>query len=340
MLSNAEHIDVWWPVVLHNRKKSTAFWGSMAKHHKPHLITASFHYLIKTIRNDADLANPIERPFSDQEFQRIVSRVSNTAPLDENNDAVVAQIKSGYDLPFRHHEIVDGHIHFGEFEGAYYGQEYRNNKLGVISADSLNLRKFHYLVTRLRDGKILIGVSYNGQYGDYEGIRSCFTHLLRCNETVTSRTIKNVSDEIGNGEPVEVKLTFRKSSDRPERPSLFGRSGVIAIKAAEYGDGFREEVVRMARKAKGALADRKRSIASLVNDSDMMELDDDDIIACTAVVRENGRTRTVYFLGDNSFATKYPLTAEINSSGNANRSQVMAEMVRIMRHKITPILTA
>lgn len=258
-------------------------------------------------------------------------------PLDVKNENVINSIKLGQDLPFTHHEIFQNHLHFGEFEGAYYGQEYRNNRLGTISADSLNLRKFNYLTTRLQDGRILIGVTYNGQYGDYEGIRLCFTHLLQSNN-VTSKTIKSVSDEIGNGEPVEVKLTFRTASERPERKGLFGRSGVIAIKATEYGDGFREEVTKMARQAKGGILSRKRSIADLVKTSSMIELDDNDIIAVTALIRENKRTRTIYFLGENNFATKYPLEVRIAPNGVANRADVRDEMIRTMRQKIIPLI--
>ncbi|MDX1245408.1 hypothetical protein GOL91_03570 [Sinorhizobium medicae] len=310
----------------------------MAKRHRQHLITASFHYLIKTVRNEANPNAPIERPFSAGEFRRIINRIANTAPLDENDERVIANIKAGFELPFIHHEVVDGYLHFGEFEGAYYGQEYRNNQVGIIAAESLNLRKFHYLVTLLRDGKILIGVTYNGQYGDYDGIKSCFTYLLSCNATIASRTIKSFSDELGNGEPVEVKLTFRKAAERPERRGLFGHSGVIAIKGTEYGEGFREEVVNMARGARGELRERKRAIANLVNDSEMLELDDEDIISCTALVRENGRTRTVYFLGENNFSTKYSLAVQIDQNGVANRNQVKEEIIRVMRQNIMPIL--
>lgn len=310
----------------------------MAKRHKQHIVTASFHYLVKTARNDDNINIPHELPFSEAEFQRIVRRVSNTARLDERDENVINNIKAGFDLPFNYHDVVDGYLHFGEFEGAYYGHEYRNNRVGTISAESLNLRKFHYLVTRLRDGKILIGVTYNGQFGDYDGIKSCFRHLLNTNENIASRTIKSISDELGNGEPVEVKLTFRKAADRVERRGLFGHSGVIAIKSSDYGPGFREEVQNMARGARGDYEVRRRAIASLVNDSEMLELNDDDIIGCSAIVRERGRTRTVYFLGDNNFSTKYHLQVELDHNGNANRDQVKAEIIRVMRQNIMPIL--
>lgn len=147
-----------------------------------------------------------------------------------------------------------------------------------------------------------------------------------------------MSDELGRGEPVEVKLMFRSAASRPERRGLFGRSGVIAIKATEYGDGFREEVTRMARGARGSLEQRRSAIANLVNDGDFVELDDEDIIGCSVVVRENKRTRTVYFLGANNFATKFPLNVNLDGNGRAGRDEIKTEMIAVLRGKILPIL--
>ncbi|GEC16212.1 hypothetical protein [Nitrobacter winogradskyi] len=311
----------------------------MAKRQINRQITASFHYLVKTVKNEDTEGEPTELPFTSAEFSRILNRIKDVSLLDVKDENIIANIKLGHELPFTYHEIVDNHLHFGEFEGAYYGQEYRNNRLGVIAADSLNLRRFNYLTTRLSDGRILIGVTYNGQFGDYEGIRQCFTHLLQSNGTVTSKTIKSVSDEIGAGVPVEVKLTFRTASARPERRGLFARSGVIAIRSTEYGDGFGEEVARMARSAKGGIKDRKRSIADLVKASSMIELEDDDIVAVTALVREQGRTRTIYFLGENNFSTKYPLKVSVSANGTANRTEVRSELINLMRSKIIPMIS-
>ena len=62
----------------------------------------------------------------------------DTAPLDDNDDEVIRQIKLGINMNFlRFEEIVPG-LFFGDFEGAYYGQRIRNNVLGDIDPDSLN----------------------------------------------------------------------------------------------------------------------------------------------------------------------------------------------------------
>lgn len=311
----------------------------MAKQQKSNLITASFHYLTKVVGGNDDQMSERDIGFTPAEFQRIVDRVTDEQELDTKDDAVALDIKLGRNLPFRKPEIVENHIYFGEFEGAYYGQKYRNNRVGEIPADSLNLRGFHYLITRLRDGKILIGVSYNGRWGDYDGIRQYFSYLLRDTGRVASRTVKSISDEIGDGQPVDIKLSFRKGSDRPERRGLFGRTGMIAIKATEYGADFAEDVARMARDTKGTVDDRKKSIADIVKDSGFMELDDDEIIGCSALIKEkNGRTKTIYLLGENNFATKYALDVVPDIHGIPDRDKVKSEMIKIMRDRIMPLL--
>ncbi len=310
----------------------------MAKRSTNSLVTASFHYLIKTSGNKEDPENPIEEAFTEKEFGKVVERISSKNPINDKDPSVVKEIKSGRVLPFSGYEEIDSGLHFGNFDGAYYGQQYRNNIHGVISADSLNLRPFNYLITRLRTGKILIGVTYHGQFGDYEGMRSCLSHILRGNFQLTSRTIKSLSGEIGKGVPTELKLIYRKQRDKPEQRSVFGTSGVIAIKGTEYGDGFGEEIGRIASKVRGSLPQRKKILADLVNKGELIELDSDEIIGCTAIIRENGRTRTVYFLGENNFATKFGLSVSIDRNGVPDRNQIKSEMVRIMRENILPIL--
>lgn len=310
----------------------------MAKRHRSNLITASFHYLVKTQRAENDPSKLLDAPFSSAEFQRIVDRISNTATLDENDPDVITRLKLGQELPFREFQDLGLDSYFGVFDGVYYGQEYRNNLKGVIPADSLNMRTFNYLISRLRDGKILVGVTYNGQFGDYEGLKNCLCHLVRGNYSVSSRTITSLSDEVGNGVPTEIRLTYRNSSDRPERKGLFGKTGVIAVKNADFGDGFDSEVAKVADRVRGDEKTKKRALANFVKQGNVIELDDEDIIGCSAIIRQDGRTTTVYFLGGNNIATKFRLNVTIGSGGLPNQEEVKKEMTRIMRDRIMSII--
>ena len=163
-------------------------------------------------------------------------------------------------------------------------------------------------------------------------------HLLRGNYRVASKTLKSISGEIGNGQPVSLKLTYRRENERVERKPIFGSSGVIAIKSTDFGEDFSERVSDIAGRIHGTDAQRKRALARIVNQGEMLELDEDEIIGCSAVVRENGRQRTVYFLGENNFSTKFPLAVDVDGHGRTDRNQVITEMTRIMRTKIIPLL--
>lgn len=117
----------------------------MAKRQRNQLVTAAFNYLVKSFPNPEDPDNRFEEGFSEREFRRVVDRLSDTQELDDRDERVVRRIKGGEDLPFTYYEEPENGLYFGDFEGAYYGQRYRNNKLGIIDAESLNLRNFHYL---------------------------------------------------------------------------------------------------------------------------------------------------------------------------------------------------
>ncbi|UOR08503.1 hypothetical protein [Qipengyuania flava] len=310
----------------------------MAKRQKNQQIAVAFNYLVKQPNEQADPENPVTEPFTAREFQSLLNRLSNVDPMDDTDPDIVAAIKTGRDLPYLYFEEVEPGLYFGDFEGAYYGQRYRNNVHGEITADSLNLRRFHYLVTRLRDGRIIVGNTYHGHYGDFDGLRSSFSHVLRGDHRVLSKVLKSISNEIGAGHPISLKLTYRKRGERVEHRSLFGTSGEIAIRKSDFGPEFEERVGVAARRIRGSDNHRRAVLAEIVNEADMLELDADDIIGCSAIVRQNGKTRTVYFLGENNQSTKFPIAAEIDQHGAGNRDQIKAEMIRVLRNEIIPLV--
>jgi len=295
--------------------------------------------MTRSIRDDNEDDDYRDIGITEDDFAKIVHRIRNTRPIDDTDDEVVAQIKAGRELPFLYYNEPEPGLHFGDFEGAYYGQRYRNNMLGEIDADSLNLRKFHYLTTRLRDGRVIVGTTYHGLYGDYEGLKSCFTHLLGEGAHIRSMTLKNLATEIGDGEPISLNLTYRKRRDRAERRPLFGSTGVLAIKNSDFGEQFPDRVREVAQEIRGNEARRKHVLADIINRGELITLDEDEIIGCTAVVRQDGRTRTIYLLGDPyNFSTKFPMDVPVNRAGETDRRRVLAEMTRIMREKILPLM--
>lgn len=309
--------------------------ANLAKRHSITQISASFHYLVKrSIRGEAEAE---DIGFTDNEFRRIVERIQDTSAINFNDDHEVTRIKAGENIPFIDYEQLSESTHFGCFEGAYYGQEYRNTRLGTIDAESLNLRRFHYLLDHRRDGKIVVGVQYTGNYGDYDGIRRCFQHLLRGNaHKVISRTFSSMRHEIGDGDPIELKINIRRQNNIAGGPALFSRNGVFAIRRADYGEDFADDVRNALGIVRGNAADRKTALARLINNGELLEIDDDDIEGCSLLMRQNGRQHTIYLLGDSNFATKFPLNVRVHGNGIPEPQEVKTEMLRVLRDIVTP----
>lgn len=309
--------------------------NSMAKRQKVTQISASFHYFNKTIQQDGEI---VEAGFSQQEFQRVIDRISNVDDIDFTNPDEVSRIKRGENLPFLLFEDLGANRFFGQFEGAYYGQQYRNTQAGVIDADSLNLRRFFYLIALCRDGKIVVGVQYTGNFGDFDGLRKCLLHLLRTdNARLQSNTFMSLRHEIGDGVPVEIKVNIRKQNGVIGGRSLFSRSGIFAIRRSDYGDSFADDVKDAVNPlARAPVAQRRRMIADLMSDGNLFDVDDNDIDGCSVLVDRNGRRQTVYILGSSEFATKFPVGAAVDRNGLADRIQVRAEMIRLFETVVVP----
>ena len=309
----------------------------MAKKQKISQASASFHYLVK---RDKDDEKGDDLSFSDAEFQKIARRIKDTSPIDLSNDAEVRRIKVGQNLQFLHHTELSPSRHFGVFEGAYYGQEFRNAKHGVIGADVLNLRQFCYLLDHRRDGKIVVGSQYTGNYGDYDGLRKCFSYILRSNQSyIVSRSITSLRHELGDGTPIELKLQIKRKNPKAGGAKLFSRSGLFTIKRSDFGETFEEEVrSTLGPISRVGAAARKSALAKLISQGDIMEIDDDDIMGCSVVVKKDGNQHTVYLLGDNEIATRIPINVSIRSNGLPTVSQVQSEMVRLLNEFVTPAL--
>ncbi len=259
-------------------------------------------------------------------------------PIDFDDEREIRRIKAGDNIPLLQVTQITENRFFGQFEGAYYGQEYRNTRLGTIDADSLNLRKFHYVVDYRRDGKIVLGIQYIGNFGDYDGIRSCFIKILQdANHIVSPTSITSLRNEIGDGEPVELKVSLRRRNPIAGGGSIFSRSGVYAVKRSDYGDDFSRDIREsLLNRVRGTVDAKKSAIAQIMSQGDFMEVYEDEIQDCTVLVRKDGHQYTVYLLGDNSLATKFPLSVQVPQNGLLDYGQVQGEIIRILDDVITP----
>lgn len=307
----------------------------MAKKQRTNQVTASFHYFLKRQKGQPDSD---EVGLSGADFQRLVNRMRDITPIDFDDEREIRRIKVGENIPLLRVTQLTENRFFGQFEGAYYGQEYRNTRLGVIDAESLNLRKFHYIVDFRRDGKVVLGVQYIGNFGDYDGIRSCFLKILQDESSIVlPKSITSIRNEIGDGEPVELKVSLRRQNPIAGGGSIFSRSGVYAVKRSNYGDDFDRDIREgLINRVRGGVDARRSAIAQVMSQGDFMEVNEEDIQDCTVLVRKDNHQYTVYLLGDNNISTKFPLNVQVPPNGLLDYDRVQAEMVRILDDVITP----
>jgi hypothetical protein len=306
----------------------------MAKKQRTNQVTASFHYIVKRKRGEPDSE---ETGFTPDEFAKLAARLGDTSPIDFNDEAAIQLIKQGDIIPLLKVTDISSTRIFGQFEGAYYGQEYRNTKVGTIDADSLNLRTFHYVVEHRRDGRIVIGTRYLGNYGDYDGLYKFISKVLQSNEfVVRSKSFTSLRHELGSGTPVELKVTLNRPGKKLGSRSLFSSTGIFAVRSAEYGEDFEKDVKGLVPHVKGSLEARKAALASIMSQGDLMDIDDEDIAGCTVLMRQDGHQYTVYLLGDSNVSTKFPLSVHVPSNGLLDYNSVQREITRVLDDIITP----
>ncbi len=306
----------------------------MAKRQRSNQVTASYHYVVQRPRRDTEAD---EVGFSAADFSKLCAHLSDVTPINFKDDAELTKIKHGEKLSLLKATQISKTRLFGQFEAAYYGQEYRNTQVGKIDAESVNLRTFHYVIDHRRDGRIVIGNQYLGNFGDYEGLSYFITKILTTDKNVVrTKSFTSLKHEIGNGTPVELKVSLNKPDKKLGGRSLFSRTGVFAIKGSDYGDDFEADIRQFIPKVKGSLDDRKAALARIISQGDLMDIDDEDIADCTVVMRKDNSQYTVYIVGGNNISTKFPLGVHVPPNGLLDYDRVRSEMERILNDVVTP----
>src|SRR5688572_7219133 len=70
------------------------------------------------------------------------------------------------------------------------GHSYRNSSKGEISADSINQRRFHFLLYLAESGRVYIGTQYLGNFGAYEPLRRTIIELFSGSQAIHSHTFR------------------------------------------------------------------------------------------------------------------------------------------------------
>jgi hypothetical protein len=274
-------------------------------------------------------------PFTQDEFQLLVERLQALPPVDLEDEDVRDRLRYRNMVPIENVTLDGPNRAFGVYRGAYWGHAFENTDKGKIPADSINLRPFYFLIYRSKSGRIYLGVQYLAQYGSYVALKNTITRFLPAHKKVVAHSFRFDAPSLENLEPKEIRVHLSSRAESRASENVFGESALVAFKRKTRGDTFTQEVKKKLIPFIGTSTDKvKKAVASILNESALMDVDDDEIVGCTIFGEVNGRPRTVYMMGQGSFASQFPLSVTFNDDGHPEYAPTKQAMFDTLAEQI------
>ncbi|MRG56375.1 hypothetical protein GF108_12380 [Phyllobacterium sp. SYP-B3895] len=298
-------------------------------------VSASFHYLTRT-KKDGEREMLI--PFTAEEFNGLFDKMASQKPIDLSDEKEVDRLRFRAEVPLVNVKRADARTITGTFKASYWGHAYDNTVKGRIPAISVNLRPFHFLIYLSESGRIYIGSQYLGLFGGYESLKKTLVDMLPNRKQVRSRSFRLGAAYYRNAEPREIRVNVANKST-----SLAGRSSVrgkmtIALSRASKSDPLVEKVKTSILPFFGGKQSQiQRAVADLMNESDIIEIDDEDIVDCTVLAEMNGKTRTIHMFETGHHASKFSLDVPVDEEGHPANDQTCKAIVAVLRDQVISI---
>ncbi len=299
---------------------------------KQETVSVSFHYLTRTLKRGDGSTECV--PFSQAEFDALFATLNAKPKIDLTNptaaDRVRYRIEAPIDLVSRH----DQKTVTGTFRGAYSGHAYENTAKGLIPANSISLRPFHFLLYLSESGRIYIGSQYLGQFGGYGGLQRTVSDSFANREGIESSSFRLGGAAYKGAVPKEVRVSFADRSGSIAKGNKFGSRGVIVF-TKDGNEDFEDKVSKSLfphlGKPKG---DMKKAVADLISESELLGVKDADIEDCTVIAAVNGRKTVINMIESGSFATRFPLDVEVNADGHPEYEPTRIAMIEKLKGEI------
>ncbi len=296
-------------------------------------VSASFHYLRRWRRGDEGERTPV--PFGATDFDNLWTTLRDLRPINLRDEASADRVRLRQQIPLEAPERVNPRTVFGRFRTSYWGHAYENSEKGKISADSISLRPFFYVLYISESGDIYVGAQYLGQFGGYDGLRRTLLYLMHSSYEVTSHSFRVASARYRNVEAKEVRVAFTDRSTSLERRNAFGKSGVVTFRQTETGDSFAGEVRSRLVPQFGRPADEvKRVVADMVRETQVMALEDTVIDDCTIIGTVNGRRKSIELIAAGDFATRFPMQVRLDRDGHPIAAEARDSMLKLLEDEI------
>lgn len=323
-------------VTLHYDRQSISGSYILArKSNKKESVSVTFHYIEKGLKNkDNDF---IRSPFKEGEFNYLIDQIFSQPAPDMSIKNDFDGLKYGRIVPFINLEKIDNRTIFGQYKSAYWGHSYENTDKGKISAGSLNIRDFYFVLYLAEDGRIFLGCQYLGNYGDYGSLSQSIMRLSGINEGIRSCSYFSDFEDLRNTVPQEVRISLSSNNPSLAAGNVFNSGSLVAFKKSGKDETFeltvRENLLSMIGRPKAQL---KRQIAAMLRNNQLFSVSDEDIEDCVVTVRriKSGGTKNVYLFGDPRRATHFHLDVDLDSEGLPVASQAREAMLKKLRDEI------
>jgi len=296
-------------------------------------VSVSFHTLIRFRKEEK---RTVVVPFNKADIVSLLEKMKAQKPFDIKNEADIDRLRSKLEAPLENLELSDDRTIIGTFKAPYWGHSFDNTHKGKIPRDSVNLRPFHFVLYLAESGRIYVGAQYLGLYGGYDVLRKTLVSMFPNSKEVTSSSIRLGASYYSSAQPREIRVSIAmKPKSIIGRPTLGGKV-MIAFSRENKDDPLVEKVKTQVIPFFGGTQKQiKNAVANLMNQSDVVEINDDEIIDCTVLADMNGRTATIHMFENGLHATRVSLGVSVNADGHPTKAEACKEMITVLnRHVI------
>lgn len=233
-------------------------------------------------------------------------------------------------------ELINDRTIFGRFRTSYWGHAFDNTEKGKIGAESMNIRPFFFVLYLSARGKLYIGCQYLGQYGGYQALCRSICRLLdKRGTSLTAHSFRVGASYYKNAIPKEIRVTLARKSSSISSDNKIIRKGYVAFRQ-ERGD---TEFAPVVSRRLLSVFDRdagtiRRAVANLINETELLDVADEDIENCSVVASVDGRRKTLYMFDNDDFATRFPISVPLDADRHPVAAPTKKEIMALLSREI------
>ena len=304
----------------------------MSKYNKNERVSVSFHFLErKDAENDGQIV-----AITQSEFDSVYAGLDNLLK-DNGNETPekTEELKAGNLVIVKRLEKLNNRQFCGIFENSYWGHSFRNSKKGEIAADSLNYRPFFFLMYLAESGKVYLACQYLGNYGGYSAMKHTVAKVINNNKNLTFCSFNMFLAQMDKLVPTEVLFDVYRRAKTINGKNTQEQKIAITLKLDAGATTNQLEVQNKILPLLGKPQDKIRAeLSKFMTSSELMSINDDELSNCRVIAKINDSTTTIHLLDESNFATKFPVTVDLDNNGHPIYEKIKSEALKLLSEKI------